>query len=111
MFFSLESLVTILHKKSASQFLGDEGEFRIAINLSSRQLLADNFIDVLDATLADTDPDWIELEVTESLVMHDIKTATERLRQIQERGIHMAGRFWRRLFVFIVFKNTAHPNP
>lgn len=66
--------------------------FRVAINLSPRQLLADDFIAVLDRILAEThtDPEWIELEVTESLVMHDIEKATERLRQIRERGIHVA---------------------
>jgi len=66
--------------------------FRIAINLSPRQLLADDFIIVLDRILAETRtaPEWIELEVTESLVMHDIEKATERLQQIRERGIHVA---------------------
>lgn len=66
--------------------------FRVAINLSPRQLLADNFIEVLDTILAEThaEPKWIELEVTESLVMHDIETATERLWQIRARGIHVA---------------------
>ncbi|MDD5577764.1 MAG: EAL domain-containing protein [Methylobacter sp.] len=66
--------------------------FRIAINLSPRQLLADDFITILDRILAETrtNPEWIELEVTESLVMHDIGKATERLHQIRERGIHVA---------------------
>jgi len=66
--------------------------FRIAINLSPLQLLADDFIVVLDQILAETgtDPEWIELEVTEGLVMHDINKATERLQQIRERGIHVA---------------------
>jgi len=66
--------------------------FRIAINLSPLQLLADDFIVVLDQILAETgtDPEWIELEVTEGLVMHDINKVTERLQQIRERGIHVA---------------------
>lgn len=67
-------------------------DFRVAINLSPRQLLADDFIDVLDAILTETrtDPNWIELEITESLLMHDLETATSRLKQIQERGIRVA---------------------
>ncbi len=66
--------------------------FRIAINLSPLQLLADDFIAVLDGILDETgtNPEWIELEVTESLVMHDIVKATKRLHQIRERGIHIA---------------------
>ena len=67
-------------------------EFRVAINLSPLQLLADDFIAVLDQILAETgaSPEWIELEVTEGLVMHDIEKATERLQQIRGRGIHVA---------------------
>jgi diguanylate cyclase (GGDEF)-like protein/PAS domain S-box-containing protein len=66
--------------------------FRIAINLSSRQLLDDDFIAVLDRVLAETgtNPEWIELEVTESLIMHDINKASERLGQIRNRGIRIA---------------------
>jgi len=67
-------------------------DFRIAINLSPRQLLADDFIAVLDDILAETGthPEWINLEVTESLVMHDIEKATQRLNQIRARGIYIA---------------------
>ncbi|MEQ1528288.1 MAG: EAL domain-containing protein, partial [Methylococcales bacterium] len=66
--------------------------FRMAINLSPRQLLADDFIATLDEILAETgtNPKWIELEVTENLVMHDTKKATERLQQIRARGIDVA---------------------
>lgn len=66
--------------------------FRIAVNLSPLQLLSDDFIAGLDEILAETAarPEWIELEVTEGLVMHDIKKATERLQQIRARGIHVA---------------------
>ncbi|MDI1278258.1 EAL domain-containing protein [Methylobacter sp.] len=66
--------------------------FRLAINLSPLQLLADDFIVVLDRILAETGtkPEWIELEVTEGLIMLDIIKATERLHQIRERGIHVA---------------------
>jgi diguanylate cyclase (GGDEF)-like protein/PAS domain S-box-containing protein len=66
--------------------------FRVAINLSARQLLSDDFIDALDLILAEsgTDAGSIELEITESMVMHDVEKATERLRRIRERGIHVA---------------------
>lgn len=66
--------------------------FRIAINLSPLQLLADDFIAILDHVLDETgtNPEWIELEVTEGLVMHNIEKATERLQQIRVRGIHIA---------------------
>jgi diguanylate cyclase (GGDEF)-like protein/PAS domain S-box-containing protein len=76
----------------ANEWAGKLAGFRIAINLSPLQLLADDFIVTLDRILAETgtNPEWIELEVTEGLVLHDIKKATERLHQIRERGIHIA---------------------
>jgi diguanylate cyclase (GGDEF)-like protein/PAS domain S-box-containing protein len=75
-------------KAWANQLAG----FRVAVNLSPRQLLADDFIAVLDGILAETgtSSEWIELEVTEGLVMHDIEKATKRLQQIRARGIHIA---------------------
>jgi len=76
----------------AKAWAGKQAGFRVAINLSPRQLLVEDFIAVLDDILAQTgtDPSWIELEVTESLVMHDVEKATELLQQIRGRGIHVA---------------------
>lgn len=76
----------------ANAWIKKQAGFRIAINLSPRQLLDDGFIEVLDDILAETgtDPDWIELEVTESLLMHDIDKASDRLCQIRQRGIRIA---------------------
>ena len=67
-------------------------EFCIAVNLSPRQLLADGFIGVLDQVLAETgvNPRNIELEVTESLVMHDTDKARARLLEIRARGFSVA---------------------
>ncbi|MGJ0514219.1 MAG: EAL domain-containing protein [Methylomicrobium sp.] len=76
----------------ANTWRGRLSGFRIAINLSPRQLLDEDFIAVLDRVLAETgtNPEWIELEVTESLIMHDINKASERLVQIRNRGIRIA---------------------
>jgi len=76
----------------ANEWARKQPGFRTAINLSAQQLLADDFIAILDGVLAETgtDPHWIELEVTESQIMHEIERATERLRNIRERGIHVA---------------------
>ncbi|HEY8035588.1 MAG TPA: EAL domain-containing protein [Methylobacter sp.] len=76
----------------ANEWANKQEGFRIAINLSPLQLLADDFIVILDQILDETctNPEWIELEVTESLVMHNIEKATERLQQIRARGIHIA---------------------
>ncbi|HLF96586.1 MAG TPA: EAL domain-containing protein [Methylococcaceae bacterium] len=75
-------------KAWADRFCG----IRIAVNLSAKQLLADDFIADLDKILEETgvSPRWIELEITESVVMHDIDTATHRLRSIAGKGIRIA---------------------
>ncbi|MGZ5009318.1 MAG: putative bifunctional diguanylate cyclase/phosphodiesterase, partial [Methylobacter sp.] len=76
----------------ANEWANRQQGFRIAINLSPLQLLADDFIVILDRILDETrtNPEWIELEVTEGLVMHDVEKATERLQQIRARGIQIA---------------------
>ena len=66
--------------------------FRIAVNISPKQLMHDDFMQVLDNILAETrtKPECLEFEVTESLVMHNIEKACERLQQIRKRGIRLA---------------------
>ena len=65
---------------------------RIAVNLSVNQLKQSDFIAILDRVLQETrlDPLWLELELTESLVMEDAEFSGEVLANISERGIHLA---------------------
>src|SRR5437868_15345548 len=56
----------------------------ISVNLSGRQFTQPNLIEQVRAILADTklDPRSLKLEITESVVMENIDTATEMLKQI-----------------------------
>jgi diguanylate cyclase (GGDEF)-like protein/PAS domain S-box-containing protein len=65
---------------------------RVAVNLSPRQFLHRHLIDdimkVLEETRADTS--FLELEITESTVMHNAQRAAALLGQLKEMGIRVA---------------------
>lgn len=65
---------------------------KIAVNLSIRQLQQDNFVDRINEILRDTsfDPAWLELELTESLVMKEIKKSTHTLEHLKALGISLS---------------------
>ncbi len=65
---------------------------RIAVNLSALQFREDNLVgtvaDALD--LADLDPQYLELEITESFLMDDVDSAIAKLRALSNLGVHLA---------------------
>jgi EAL domain-containing protein (putative c-di-GMP-specific phosphodiesterase class I) len=65
---------------------------RIAVNVSPIQLRYADFADLVIATVerAGIDGSALELEITESVIMSDIASNTERLEQIARRGITIA---------------------
>ncbi|MDC0434901.1 EAL domain-containing protein [bacterium] len=65
---------------------------RVSINIAAPQFQLDNFCDqVLDALARHcAPPDLLELEVTESVVMHNVKTVVERLNRLRGAGIRIA---------------------
>lgn len=65
---------------------------RVAVNLSARQIGERDFVktvkDVIDAT--GLDPSYLELEVTESMVMHNIQEVVVILNSLNEMGIQLS---------------------
>jgi diguanylate cyclase (GGDEF)-like protein/PAS domain S-box-containing protein len=61
----------------------------VAVNLSGRQLQRNNLSTTIGAILDETglDPRFLELEVTESMLMHDAQYAVEMLLQIRAKGV------------------------
>jgi len=80
---ALEDLVTIQRMVP---------HFTIAINVSSRQLENDDFINTLqhNMTKHGIDPASIELEITETAIMDDIDKAIEMLQEIKALGVKLA---------------------
>ncbi len=65
---------------------------RVAVNISARQLYSDHFVAQVRRVLADTgvEPDALELEVTESVMMQNVQQMAERLGELKALGLHIA---------------------
>ncbi len=64
----------------------------MAVNLSLRQLTDDNLIDDIKAVLNESGmaPNLLELEITESMVMHSLPRITAVLAKIKSMGVRLA---------------------
>ena len=65
---------------------------RIAINVSPLQLRQKDFVDALKRTLdaSQGDPNELELEITEGIIIQDIEGNVHKLRAIRDMGIQIA---------------------
>jgi EAL domain-containing protein (putative c-di-GMP-specific phosphodiesterase class I) len=65
---------------------------RIAVNLSPRQFVHRHLIDDITQALESTrfDPSWLELEITETTVMHNAQRAVALLGELKQMGIRIA---------------------
>ncbi len=64
----------------------------IAVNLSARQFLQGNLIELIDNILFETklDPRYLDLEITETILMSDTDASTKVLYELKKRGIKIA---------------------
>jgi EAL domain-containing protein (putative c-di-GMP-specific phosphodiesterase class I) len=64
----------------------------IAVNLSPIQFNRRNMADSISAILAETglEPRWLELEFTESAVMHDSREVATTIHRLDELGVQLA---------------------
>ena len=65
---------------------------RVSINVSPRQFGQIDFIRNLKNHLSDAgiDPDWLDIELTETSIMDDEKSLKEKLKLLQEMGITLS---------------------
>jgi diguanylate cyclase (GGDEF)-like protein len=65
---------------------------RMAVNLSARQFAHENLLQDVARALdeAGLDPAALELEITESMVMHDPERAVKLLSRLKDMGIHLS---------------------
>lgn len=65
---------------------------RVAVNVSAIQLRRQDFVrSVFDAVQkVGARPDWLEVEITETLLMQDIQTSIRKLSRLRELDIHIA---------------------
>ncbi len=64
----------------------------VAINISARQFLQDDFVELVASTLEHTgaDPADVCLEITESVLMDDIELTVATLRRLKGLGVQLA---------------------
>jgi len=64
----------------------------VAINISARQFLQDDFVELVAATLEHTgaEPADVCLEITESVLMDDIELTVATLRRLKALGVQLA---------------------
>ncbi|AYG68825.1 MULTISPECIES: GGDEF and EAL domain-containing protein [unclassified Rhizobium] len=65
---------------------------RIGVNVSARQFLENLLTSQVASALqtAGLDPQWLELELTESLIMRDVEGAIERMHELKALGVSLA---------------------
>ncbi len=65
---------------------------RVAVNLSTRLFKQQTFIQVVAQTLHETglDPDYLELELTEGIIMENIETTITTLKELKKMGVHIS---------------------
>ena len=70
----------------------DYGPFTVNVNLSGRQLLRADVVDRVQHILAQTGlmPGDLKLEITESVMMADVKDAVAKLTQLKALGVQLA---------------------
>ncbi|HEX2668786.1 MAG TPA: GGDEF domain-containing phosphodiesterase, partial [Gammaproteobacteria bacterium] len=64
----------------------------VAVNLSAIQFNRRNMADTISAVLAETglEPRWLELEFTESAVMHDTREVGNIIKRLDDLGVQLA---------------------
>jgi diguanylate cyclase (GGDEF)-like protein len=65
---------------------------RIAVNISGTQLRHDGFVDQVALALRETglEPRYLEIEITESVVMQNAATSVAMLDRLSRMGVHLA---------------------
>ena len=65
--------------------------FRVSVNLSPLQLQDPNFVPMVEQVLTETklDPYWLELEMTEQVILNDSELTHQVLEKLQQLGVHL----------------------
>ncbi|WP_298036715.1 EAL domain-containing protein [uncultured Desulfuromonas sp.] len=65
---------------------------RMAVNISGQQFRQPDFVDTVKRILEETglDPEWLELEITESIVMENVGQTILTLTDLKVRDIHLS---------------------
>ncbi|HML27718.1 MAG TPA: EAL domain-containing protein [Hyphomicrobium sp.] len=67
-------------------------KLRVAVNVSAAQIVRSDFVQLVTDVLSETglEPSRLEIEVTESLFIHDLAAASSILRRLKRLGVSVA---------------------
>ncbi len=65
---------------------------RASVNVSARQFRNRNFVSTVEDILARTglEPHWLELEITESMLMGDVASVVKRMEELRRAGVSLS---------------------
>jgi EAL domain len=78
--------------RQVAGWVADAGRLLLHVNLSAPHLLRGDLAANVSAALRDSGlpPDCLALEITESVLMHDLEVAIVRLQELKALGVHVA---------------------
>jgi len=67
-------------------------KIRICVNISARQFHADNFVETIEHAikLSNLNPKWLELEITEGMVIKNAESVITKLQGLKALGIYLS---------------------
>ena len=65
---------------------------RVAVNLSAKQFQQEDLVEIIKKILEETglEPQWLELEITESILMKNLEFSIHMLNKLRTMGIHVS---------------------
>ena len=87
-----QQMMVWLQAAPGLRFPGTAQRLTVSVNLSARQFTQPSLARSIESTLAETGlpPQHLKLEITESVVMADARTAEALLRKLRDRGIQLS---------------------
>ena len=66
-----------------------KGTIRVAVNISPRQLITDDFVDIVRRNIVDAEiaPEQLEIEITESVLIESMEDSICKLSQLRDIGL------------------------
>ncbi len=78
--------------RQAQSWRGTYADLTVAVNISAIQFRDRGFADAVGAIVGNSglDPRALELEITESVAMHDVEKTLDRLNELARLGLHIS---------------------
>jgi len=85
-------LRTACTQKKAWHDAGIAFPLKVSVNLSARQFKHQDIVKLVSCVLEQTgcQPEWLELEITESVVMENPESAAQTLHRLSDMGVHLS---------------------